>query len=76
MSKTECILLGPLKGLHKNIEGMNEFCVKTLGIYVGHDNKMRYDNNRTKTVNDIEKLFESWKKRKLQFLVKFVLLIL
>ena len=67
MSKTECILLGPLKGRYKNIEGVtvNESCVKTLGIYVGHDKKMCYDNNWTKTVNDIEKLFESWKKRKL-----------
>ena len=67
MSKTECILLGPLKGRYKNIEGVtvNGSCVKTLGIYVGPDKKMCYDNNWTKTVNDIEKLFESWKKRKL-----------
>ena len=67
LSKTECILLGPLKGRYKKIEGVtvNESCVKTLGIYVGHNKKMCYDNNWTKTENDIEKLFESWKKRKL-----------
>ena len=67
LSKTECILLGHLKGRYKKIEGVtvNESCVKTLGIYVGHNKKMCYDNNWTKTVNDIEKLFESWKKRKL-----------
>ena len=67
LSKTECILLGPLKGRYKKIEGVtvNESCVKTLGIYVGYNKKMCYDNNWTKTVNDIEKLFESWKKRKL-----------
>ena len=67
LSKTESILLGPLKGRYKKIEGVtvNESCVKTLGIYVGHNKKMCYDNNCTKTVNDIEKLFESWKKRKL-----------
>ena len=62
----------PLKGRCKNIEGVtvNESCVKTLGIYVGHDKKMCYDNNWTKTVHDIEKLFESWKKRKLKIFGK------
>ena len=67
LSKTECILLGPLKGRYKKIEGVtvNETCVKTLGIYIGHDKKLCYENNWTKTVNDIQKLFESWKKRKL-----------
>ena len=67
LSKIECILLGPLKGRYKKIEGVtvNETCVKTLGIYIGHDKKICYENNWTNTVNDIQKLFESWKKRKL-----------
>ena len=67
LSKAECILLGPLKGRFKKIEGVtvNETCVKTLGIYIGHDKKICYENKWTNTVNDIQKLFESWKKRKL-----------
>ena len=72
LSKTECILLGPLKGHYKKIEGVtvNETCVKTLGIYIGHDKKICYENNWTNTVNDIQKLFESWKKRKLTIFCK------
>ena len=80
LSKTECILQGPLKGRYKKIEGVtvNIYCVKTLGIYVGHNKKMSYDNNWTKIINDIEKLFEFLNKRKftnLQSLVKCLLLI-
>ena len=37
--KIECILLGPLKGRYKNIEGINVTvkAVKCLRIYLGHD---------------------------------------
>ena len=39
ISKTECILLEPLKGRYKNIVGINvtDKAVKCLGIYLGHD---------------------------------------
>ena len=73
LSKTECILLGSLKGKYTDIDGItvNDTCVKVLGIHIGHDKESCYKNNWTKKIDDIQKLFESWKKRKLT-LEKFV----
>ena len=39
--------------------------VKCLGIYIGHDKEECYAKNWMKIYHNIEKLFESWKKRKL-----------
>ena len=67
IAKTECILLGNLKGLHDELYGIKvtKKCIKALGIYIGHDKVECYENNWTKIYNDMQKLFESWKKRKL-----------
>ena len=67
LAKTECILLGNLKGLYNEIHGVNVSikAIKVLGIYIGHDKIDCYANNWTKVYNDMQKLFESWKRRKL-----------
>ena len=67
ISKTECILLGRLKGTFDNIDGIkvNTSSIKCLGIYVGHDKEECYNKYWMKVYGNIEKLFESWKKRKL-----------
>ena len=67
LKKNECILLGPLKeNFNKtfNIK-FNTTCLKCLGIYLGHDNDECFKRNWENTMNDMEKLFESWEKRKL-----------
>ena len=72
MTKTECILLGNLKGNFENINGIkvNTTVVKCLGIYIGHDKEECYNRNWMKVYHDMEKLFESWKRRKLTILGK------
>jgi hypothetical protein len=67
-SKSESIVMGNLK--HKytdNICGIkiNSSCVKTLGIYIGHDKTLCYKNNILNCIKDMEKLFEAWKTRNL-----------
>ena len=39
IDKTECILLGNLKGMYNNINGINvnTTVIKCLGIYIGHE---------------------------------------
>ena len=66
-TKTECILLGSLKNSVKEISGIKTTnkAVKCLGIYLGHDTIDCYDKNWMKTYHDIEKMFESWRKRRL-----------
>ena len=39
--------------------------VRCLGIYIGHNKTQCYELNWLKTSDDMQKLFESWKKRKL-----------
>lgn len=39
--------------------------VKCLVIYIGHDRKECYNKNQMKIYHDIEKFFESWKRKKL-----------
>ena len=67
IEKTECILLGSLKDTFDNVYNINvnTTCVKCLGIFVGHDRDECFRRNWTNTMKDMEKLFESWKKRKL-----------
>ena len=59
LSKTECILLGSLKGKYADIDGIavNDTCVKVLGIHIGHDKESCYKNNWTKKIDEIQKLF-------------------
>ena len=74
ISKTECILLGRLKGTFDNIDGIkvNTSSIKCLGIYIGHDKEECYNKNWMKVYGNIEKLFESWKKRKLTIFGKML----
>ena len=67
IAKTECILLGPLKDRYTNIQGINvnDKCLKCLGIYIDHDKEECYNKNWMNVYHEMEKLFETWKKRKL-----------
>ena len=67
ITKTKCILLGGLKDRHNNLFGIDvtNHAIKCLGVYIGHDKNDCYNMNWVKSINDMEKLFESWKKRKL-----------
>ena len=67
IAKTECILLGPLKDRYTNIQGINvnDKCLKCLGIYIGHNKEECYNKNWMNVYHEMEKLFETWKKRKL-----------
>ena len=44
---------------------INTTCLKTLGVYIGHDKELCYRNNWIRCISDMEKLFESWKTRNL-----------
>lgn len=59
--------MGNLKDKHEIIEGVKvtNSAVRCLGIHIGHDKNKCNELNWMKTYNDMEKLFESWKKRKL-----------
>ena len=72
INKTECILMGNLAGKYDNIQGINvnTNVVKCLGIYIGHNKEECYIKNWMDVYHGIEKLFESWKKRKLTILGK------
>ena len=65
ISKTECILLGTLKNAFNDINGIkvNTSSIKCLGIYMGHDKVECYNKNWMKVYDNMEKLFESWKKK-------------
>ena len=49
---------------------MTKTVVKSLGIYIGHDKIECYNNNWMKTYHEMEKFFESWKRRKLSIFGK------
>ena len=63
------MLLGSLNDTYRgeNISNIkiNGNYIKCLGIYFGYNKAECYERNWTNTVKDMEKLFESWKKRKL-----------
>lgn len=58
---------GRLKYMYDEINGVKATnkAVRCLGIYIGHDKEECYNKNWMKIYHDIEKLFESWKRRKL-----------
>ena len=64
ITKTKCILLGGLKNRHNKLFGIDvtNHAIKCLGVYIGHDKDDCYNMNWEKSINDMEKLFESWKK--------------
>ena len=59
--------MGSLKNTFQNVYNIkvNTTCIKCLGIYLGHDKDECFRRNWINTMKDMEKLFESWKKRKL-----------
>lgn len=67
IDKTECMLLGDLKGTENTIHGIkiNFDCTKVLGTYIGHNKEKCIEKNWGDKLKELERLFESWKKRKL-----------
>lgn len=65
--KTECLLLGKLKGTKKEILNLkvNENSIKALGIHIGHSKEECFEKNWIRYRRDIEKLLDSWRTRKL-----------
>ena len=61
------ILLGNLKERYKEISGIKTTngAVSCLGICVGHNKSQCYKLNWIKIYEDMERLFELWKRRKL-----------
>ena len=53
------------KNRHNNLFGIDvtNHAIKCLGVFIGHDKDDCYNMNWEKSINDMEKLFESWKKK-------------
>ena len=62
------------KNAFNDINGIkvNTSSIKCLGISMGHDKVECYNKNWMKVYDNMEKLFESWKKGNLQFLENVV----
>ena len=67
LSNTQCILLGCFKINTPQLDGksVTDDAVRSLVIYIGHNKTQCYELNWSKTSDDMQKLFDSWKKRKL-----------
>ena len=72
LTKTECLLLGRLKDGRIELHCIKvvQTVTKCLGIYIGSDRTECFDKNWTSIYDDMQKLFESWKKRKLTIFCK------
>lgn len=72
INKTQCILLGSLKDRYNNISGIDvtNDVVRCLGIYIGHNKNQCYELNWLHSFQNMEKLFESWKKKKINYIWK------
>lgn len=57
---------------YKNYVKIANKAARCLGICIGHDKEECYNNNWIKIYQDIEKLFESWKRRKLTLFGNYV----
>ena len=76
IEKTEGIWLGQYKGSgvkYGNINFKDE-PVKCLGVYIGNNKKDCETKNWDNKIRNFEKLFESWKKRKLTLIGKSVII--
>ena len=76
ITKTEAILLGPLKNKYNTLYGVkitNE-PIRCLGIYLGHDSKKCYEKNWNDKVKNLEKKLDIWKNRKLTIFGKCTLI--
>ena len=67
VQKTECILLGNLKNKYDKIDGIKvtNGAVKCLGIYLGHNQDECYTKNWLEKYDQVQNIFEVWKKRHL-----------
>ena len=75
LNKTEIMLLGTLKGKHKNIDNLE--CIdniKSLGIYVWHDREYCIGRNWTDKINKIESMLKMWRERSLSLLGKILII--
>ena len=61
-----------VKNKHYNLFGIDvaNQAIKCLGVYIEHDKKECFNMNWVKTIDDMEKHFESWNKRKLTLFCK------
>ena len=67
IGKTAGILLGNLRDTENKIHGVTfpKEPIKCLGVYIGHNKNECENLNWKPKIEDMQKLFESWKKRKL-----------
>lgn len=70
LGKTECFLTGSFIEIYSNdnsIHGVkiNKNCVKSLGIYLGHNYKECYEKNWTSKLEKLERILSVWKRRNL-----------
>ena len=75
LDKTKIMLLGTLKGKHKNVDNLE--CIdniKSLGIYVGHDREYCIERNWTDKINKIESMLKMWRERSLTLLGKILII--
>lgn len=70
IEKTECLLTGSLVNEYAEetyIRGVRitKSCIKSLGIYMGHDKSECYEKNWTSKLEKLERILSVWKKRNL-----------
>lgn len=67
IEKTEGSLLGPLKNSLQYVDDikMTNNPVKSLGIFLGHDKEANDEKNWLNKLQELEKIRDSWRIRKL-----------
>ena len=70
IEKTECLLTGKYINIYSKdsyLHGIKitKTCIKSLGIYLGHDKIECYHKNWTNRLEKLEKILSVWKRRKL-----------
>mgnify|MGYP000527767340 FL=1 len=70
LEKTECLLTGSFIDMYSNdshIHGIKitKTCIKSLGIYLGHDKTVCYEKNWISKLEKLEKILSVWKRRNL-----------
>ena len=75
IDKTKIMGLGSLKSSVKNVHNIEVVtCIKTLGIYVGHNKKLCIDRNWSDKITKIKLLLQRWQERSLTLLGKIVII--
>ena len=75
VEKTKIIGLGPLKNRVKNVHNVEVVsCIKTLGIYVGHDKHLCTERNWSDKIMKMKILLQRWQERQLTLLGKVTII--